>query len=131
MYHVLLGVDEDEDLAKRVAGAAVTLPNATADVRVSIFHSFTDNPTGAAATQIAAVRRARERLEEAGIQVDVLEGSGNPADTLLDVAAEHDVDLILIGGKRRSPAGKALFGSVAQSIILNADRPVMVAGQTE
>lgn len=129
MYHVLLGVDDDGAMAERVAGTVANLPGDAEDLTVSVFHVFTDNPAGASAGQVAGVRRAQERLEEAGIETTVLEGSGDPAEELIEAATEHDADLIVIGGRRRSPAGKALFGSVAQSVILNAERPVLVGGQ--
>ncbi|GAB3410250.1 hypothetical protein GCM10027435_00680 [Haloparvum alkalitolerans] len=129
MYHVLLGVDDDGEMADRVAGTVADLPGGADEVTVSVFHAFTDNPAGASAAQVAGVRRAQERLEEAGIETTVLEASGDPAEELLEAAADHDADMIVIGGRRRSPAGKALFGSVAQTVILNADRPVLVGGR--
>ncbi|MFB9804536.1 universal stress protein [Haladaptatus pallidirubidus] len=97
-------------------------------MKASLLHSFTDNPSGASALQVAGVRRAQETLEDAGVETAVVEASGNPADVILDVAVERNVDCVCVGGRRRSPAGKALFGSVAQSVILTADRPVLVAG---
>jgi nucleotide-binding universal stress UspA family protein len=68
-------------------------------------------------------------LEERGLTVDVTESSGDPADQLLEVAQDEDANLIVVAGRKRSPTGKALFGSVTQSVILNAERPVMVAGE--
>jgi nucleotide-binding universal stress UspA family protein len=35
-------------------------------------------------------------------------------------------DLLVIGARRRSPVGKALLGSVAQTVILEAALPVLV-----
>lgn len=129
MYHVLVAVDKTESRALAQATAVIGLPESATAVQVTLLHSFTDNPSGASAMQVAGVRRAQEVLEDAGIETDVVETSGNPADTILDVAEERDVDCICVGGRKRSPAGKALFGSVAQSVILTAKRPVLIAGE--
>ena len=127
MYHVLIAVDADENRALAQAETIADLPG-TDEVEATIFHVFGDNPSGASATQVAAVRRSVERLEEAGIETRVQESSGDPADTILDAAEEAGADLVCIGGRKRTPAGKALFGSVTQSVILNSDRPVVVTG---
>ncbi|GAB6984067.1 universal stress protein [Nocardioides pyridinolyticus] len=42
------------------------------------------------------------------------------------LAEEVGADLLVIGARRRSPVGKAFLGSVAQTIILQADVPVLV-----
>lgn len=131
MYHVLLGVDDDEGLAEDIADEITNLPGESEDVFVSVFHSFVENPSGASATQVGPVRRATERLAEAGYDHEVLEGSGDPAEAILQTARNEDVDAVAIGGRARSPAGKALFGSVAQTVILNADRPVLIAGKSQ
>lgn len=131
MYHVVLGVDEDETHARQCAQEIIDLPGEGSEKRVTIIHSFTDNPSGASATQVASVREAGDLFDEAGIEYEVEEASGDPADAIIDVAADADADLIVVGGRKRSPAGKALFGSVTQSVILNAGRPVMVTGVTK
>lgn len=131
MYHVVLGVDEDEEHARQCAQEIVDLPGAGTEKRVTIIHSFSDNPSGASATQVASVREAGDCFDEAGIEYDVEEASGDPADAIIDVATATDADLVVVGGRKRSPAGKALFGSVTQTVILNAERPVMVTGVTK
>ncbi|WP_251344047.1 universal stress protein [Haloplanus halophilus] len=131
MYHVVIGVDDNEERALACARAVADLPGAETGARVTIIHSFTDNPSGASASQIGSVREATEFLEERGIEVSVTESSGDPAEQILDAATDGDANLIVVAGRKRSPTGKALFGSVTQSVILNADRPVMVAGDTD
>lgn len=131
MYHVVLGVDDDEEHASQCAKEIVDLPGEGSEKRVTIIHSFSDNPSGASATQIASVREAGDIFEAAGIEYDVEESSGDPAEAIIDVAEDADADLIVIGGRKRSPAGKALFGSVTQTVILNAGLPVMVTGVTK
>jgi nucleotide-binding universal stress UspA family protein len=128
MYHVVIGIDEDEDHARLCAEEVATMPGGAGEKRVTLIHSFTDNPSGASATQLAPVREASDLLEEAGIEYTVTESSGDPAEAIIDTADEVDADLIVIGGRKRSPAGKALFGSVTQTVILSAGRPVMVTG---
>jgi nucleotide-binding universal stress UspA family protein len=48
------------------------------------------------------------------------------AGTLLRLVDGIDADLLVIGARRRSPVGKALLGSVAQTVILEANLPVLV-----
>ncbi|EMA54433.1 universal stress protein [Halococcus salifodinae] len=50
---------------------------------------------------------------------------GYPENEILRHAEEHDAEYIVISGRKRSPIGKALFGSTAQAILLEADRPVV------
>ncbi|SEN11578.1 Nucleotide-binding universal stress protein, UspA family [Halorientalis persicus] len=126
MYEILMPIDTDTDRALRQARAVEDLPGGSEDVHVTVLHSFTDNPSGASITQLQSARRAESHLEDAGYSVTLDERSGSPADAILDVAAEDDVDLICIGGRKRSPTGKVLFGSVTQSVLLDADRSVLV-----
>ena len=131
MYHVIIGIDEDEAHAQLCAEEVAEMPGDGDEKQVTLIHSFTDNPSGASAAQLAPVRAASDVLDEAGIGYEVTESSGDPAETIIDTADEMDADLIVIGGRKRSPAGKALFGSVTQTVILNAGRPVMVTGVPE
>ena len=50
---------------------------------------------------------------------------GDPTDEILSAIETIEPRYFVLGGKNRSPTGKALFGSVTQSVILNADRPVV------
>lgn len=50
---------------------------------------------------------------------------GNPVDTILDEARRIDANYLVIGGRKRTPVGKAVFGSKTQSILLRTDLPVV------
>ena len=50
--------------------------------------------------------------------------SGAQATQIIDVAVEYDCDHVFIVGEKRSPTGKAIFGDMAQAVILNFDGPV-------
>ncbi len=131
MYEVLLGLDDDDERAKAQARTVANLPHAADSVRATLLHVFTENAGGASVTQVGSVRRARDVLEEAGVEVAFAEESGDPADRIIGVAQDRDADMIAVAGRRRSPTGKALFGSVTQSVVLEADRPVVVCHQDD
>lgn len=48
-----------------------------------------------------------------------------PAEDILLLAEENDIDQIVIGIRKRSQVGKLLMGSVAQVVILKANCPVL------
>ncbi len=50
---------------------------------------------------------------------------GQPAAEILEYADEVDARYLVIGGQKRSPVGKALFGSTTQKVLLGAERPVV------
>lgn len=68
-----------------------------------------------------------KRLESAGIPHTLRRERAphGPADEILATAEEVSAELIVIGLRRRSPTGKLLFGSTAQSVLLGADCPVL------
>lgn len=131
MYEIVIAIDTDEERAISQAETVADLPGAAADVHATLFHDFTNNPQGGSVSQVGAVRRAREVLEDADIDVTLEESSGDPGHAIVELADERDADLICLGGRKRSPAGKALFGSVVQDVFLETDRPVLLCSAEE
>jgi nucleotide-binding universal stress UspA family protein len=71
---------------------------------------------------------AEYRMDEVPWRLDLAAGANEDvAGRVLTFVASVRADLLVIGARRRSPVGKFLLGSVAQSIILDADVPVLVA----
>ncbi|MCQ4333361.1 universal stress protein [Natronomonas sp. F2-12] len=50
---------------------------------------------------------------------------GEAAEEVTDYASDHDAEYIVVGGRKLTPVGKAIFGSTTQSILLEADCPVV------
>lgn len=134
---VLVGVDgsADSDRALRtmrdvLGGHACELILATVvDVAAQV---KADERTDEEAEQLA---RARELLSDraAGLAADRPAGptgteilTGQPARALLDVARSRDVDVIVIG-RRGSGLSNRLLGSVADQLVRDATRPVLLA----
>ena len=144
MYHVLVPVDTDEQRATAQVETLRSLPADPDDLSVTVLHVLEEidtMPDEGGTTLIEDVNESlpeirdvpdtvtlvEERLEDAGIDVERAEMVGEPADGIRQVAEERDADAILLGVRKRSPVGKAIFGSVSQQVIIDADRPVIIA----
>lgn len=128
MVQLLMALEDDLSQAEAQIAAVKNIAQTADDMEALILHVFDENPEKASVHQVAAVRETRDRLEETDVTVKLLGSSGNPGEEVIKQAEEHDVDQICVGGRKRSPAGKALFGSVTQEVILGTQRPVLVCG---
>lgn len=71
---------------------------------------------------------AREVLDETldkWSDVTIQGRVGEPTAEILSEAKRTDARYLVIGGRQRTPVGKAIFGSTTQSILLEVDRPVV------
>lgn len=68
---------------------------------------------------------ARDRIATSGVDAIPVGLLGDPADEIVRYAESQDARYVVIGGRKRSPVGKALFGSVGQSILLESPSPVV------
>jgi nucleotide-binding universal stress UspA family protein len=131
MYEVLVPIDESMDRVGAQIEALLELEEEGTDIQAYLIHVFDENRPGASVQQVDSVRHAESTLQEEGIEVTLLEASGDPIKRILDHAQEYDVDVICLGGRKRTPAGKVLFGSVTQSVALESNRPVFICGIEE
>lgn len=75
---------------------------------------------------------AQSALEESDATIDfevegIVSEENEIPNAILDAAEGLACDHIFVVGRSRSPTGKALFGDIAQKIILNFDGPVTTA----
>lgn len=78
----------------------------------------------------SAKKTAKERVNQTldkdeAITVDSEGAVGKPARKILQVADEMDARYVVMGGRKRTPMGKGLFGSTSQAVLLDADRPIV------
>ncbi len=83
-----------------------------------------DDPVFASEQDIDAVAAELTRL---GVSHTIVRPNDDltAAESLLDHAERVGAELIVIGLRRRSAVGKLITGSTAQSVLLNADCPVL------
>jgi nucleotide-binding universal stress UspA family protein len=92
--------------------------------------SYDSDESAASETALAEVR---EQLETTGVPYEVrqLVRGLDPAEDMIAVAEQVKAEFIVIGLRRRSPAGKLILGSNAQRILLDAPCPVLAVKAEE
>ncbi|WP_101295398.1 universal stress protein [Halegenticoccus soli] len=76
------------------------------------------------ASRHATVRELASAFDDAGVDYEIRGAVGKHGTAIVDLATSVDADRVVVGGRRRSPTGKAVFGSVAQEVMLSAPCPV-------
>ena len=132
---LICGVD-DSEAARRAAHVAAELSRQLGS-RLVLVHvaEVAVPPAGAASAyaklQGAAIEGAKrvlerlkqdEGLEDAEEQVEL----GPPAQALLDAAASHGADMLVVGTRGRGPLAAAVLGSVSTDVVTRAPCPVVV-----
>jgi nucleotide-binding universal stress UspA family protein len=90
-------------------------------------------PPAEVAAQFAA-SAGTDILEPLGVSYTVIGESvedTRPSVKIIDIAENHGCDHVYVANRSRSPAGKALFGEIAQSVILGFNGFVTVRTATE
>jgi nucleotide-binding universal stress UspA family protein len=112
----LLHVTDEEEYAGK-ASAMASIPDANV--------SYTQDRAEEGGRQF--VRDvAREALDGVAVDYEAVGEVGNRVDTVLAEAEQRGCDHIFVAGQKRSPAGKALFGDVAQSVVLEFEGAVTI-----
>lgn len=141
---ILAALNETEN-AKRVASVGYDLAEAYDDTLVAL-HVIPEDEAVAHLDDMqqlagfedysfeqerdSAARFAQGVVEEAvdDIDLDRIDAQGrigDPERSILAAASELDTRYLVVGGRRRSPVGKAVFGSITQTVLLEADCPVV------
>ncbi|MFC6718920.1 universal stress protein [Natrialbaceae archaeon GCM10025810] len=141
MTTILLPVTDHGRWTRAVATVAATIEDddtdavvlyafTDADVESTTDHlGIDDNPElDELAQRKSGVGQALSVLEDGGIDTEVygLAVEDRTGEEILAVASDREVDRIYMYSRKRTPAGKAVFGSALQRVLFDSDVPVVV-----
>lgn len=72
----------------------------------------------------ATIRDLVSEISRADVDYEIRGAVGDHGTSIVDLATDVDADRVVVGGRKRSPTGKAVFGSTAQEVLLSAPCPV-------
>lgn len=137
--HVLCPIDGSDqsfealDLAARFAAeqqARLTIFTATDPSKAAAMAFGDPVMTGACLDALegdakSMIRDAAERVKGTIVAQTVV-NNGQPVEVIVQYAASHDCDIIVMGSHGRSGLQRALLGSVAEGVLRHATVPVLI-----
>ncbi|MFP9193326.1 universal stress protein [Natrialbaceae archaeon A-CW1-1] len=94
-------------------------------VNMGVSQARKDDPIDMKQVRETAAKFASEAATSLESPYEIVGLMGTPSNQIVEYASDQDARYIVVAGRKRSPAGKAMFGSVAQSVLLNARCPVV------
>lgn len=142
-HRILVPVDESAEATAALEHAVEFYP----DAEITLLHviEYTEKKTslkrggrGQGEGWYAAKREeatellgsVRDAVDGQQANIDTAIEDGDPANEIVAYANDQNIDAIVMGIRQRSPTGKVLFGSTAQSVLLTADCPVVAVPKT-
>lgn len=145
---ILLAVGpDDKNRAEQLAEAVIEVAE-PAGATVVVAHVFTKGEFTRATERLdfqndeadpdevakrhQTVRDIVALLDESPVKYSVRGSIGEHAEEIINLAEKVGADRVVVGGRKRSPTGKAVFGSTAQAVMLDSPCPVtFVRGDDE
>jgi nucleotide-binding universal stress UspA family protein len=137
--HIVAGVDRSEPSLAALGPAADVAEMTGAALSVlEVFEYVPPFPLGPATaitargeetaleTICALVETEVRAIRDRGVATEVIVRSGEPAPTLLEIAADVDADLIVVGTRGRGDPAQPLLGSVACTVVNQSRCPTLV-----
>lgn len=133
-YQVLIPVDRNETRASHQAKYVSRLPGAPEEIEATVLYVVPPNEFTEADKvdfeEITAAVEAAEYLEDEDVSVTRVVDDGGVSEEVVRTANEINVDEIVIGGRKRSGVAEVLLGSTAQDVLLSAEKPVTITGES-
>ncbi|QFU84677.1 universal stress protein [Natronorubrum aibiense] len=143
MYHIVIPIDTSTERGVKATQHVVDLledgpfgdPESITVTLLNVFEKFKaiDDGGNVKSDDLydedsfpEAVTSARELLDGTGVEYDLERRHGDSVDEIVDFADEVDADLIVMAPRKRSSVGKVVFGSVAQNVLINTERPTLI-----
>ena len=134
MKTIVVGYDETPESERALERAAMLAKALGSQIVVTSVAPVTVSPgrggpvdsTDTPADHVAELRHAREYLEGQSIQAEYVPAIGHPDDTIVQVAKEHDADLVVVGTREVGFVRRALGQSVSEGVVHKVECDLLI-----
>ena len=121
---ILVAYDDPE--SNTLARAADLAEGLTANlIVVNVSPDDREETEGAGRYGRERLDQARTYLTERGLEVELVQASGQPAEAIVALAQERGADIIVVGMRRKGFFERLVEGSVAQNVMRRATCDVL------